>query len=211
MDMTTGLLVQSRIEQTVSNKNGSYIRVIAYALVRFGIAASADESLFKQPVGEMREVKELSRWNAERIRKNLVGKPAPDLTVTDISGNPISLDAYRGRTVLLDFFTTWCPPCRADAPDLEKLSKKYGDQRLAILGISVDEDRGVVEKYLKDNRKSYPVVLTSENDMPRPYQISAFPTYIVIDEQGNVTSAVEGEKGFGDLRGLLQKAGMDPD
>ena len=126
-----------------------------------------------------------------------------------MSGNPVSLAAFRGRTVLLDFWTTWCPPCRADGPALEKLNQKYGKKELAILGVSVDEDRRIVEKFLKENRKTYPVVLTTENEMPRPYQIGIFPTYLVIDQDGNVASAAQGDQGFGDLRKLLRKAGME--
>jgi thiol-disulfide isomerase/thioredoxin len=129
--------------------------------------------------------------------------------VTDLSGSPVSLSALKGKTVLLDFWTTWCPPCRADGPALEKLNQKYGGKELAIVGVSVNEEREVVEKFLKSNRKTYPVILTSENEMPRPYQISVFPTYIVINQDGNVTSAVQGERGFGDLRNLLRKAGME--
>lgn len=76
-------------------------------------------------------------------------------------------------------------------------------------GPYLDEERRVVEQFLKDNVKTYPVVLTTENEMPRPYQISVFPTYLVIDQTGNVASAAQGDKGFGELRNLLRKAGMD--
>ncbi len=77
------------------------------------------------------------------------------------------------------------------------------------MGISVNEDRAIVEKYLGAHPHSYPVVLTSENEMPRTYQIGVFPTYIVIDRDGNIASAVQGDQGFGDLRKLLKKAGLE--
>jgi thiol-disulfide isomerase/thioredoxin len=150
-----------------------------------------------------------TRWDASRIKLQLAGKPAPPLALVDINGNPVSLVAFKGKTVLLDFWTTWCPPCRDDGPALEKLNQKYGNKELAILGVSVDEERKVVAKFLKENPKTYPIVLTLENDMPRPYQIGVFPTYIVIDHDGNVASAVQGDKGFSELRTLLRKAGME--
>jgi thiol-disulfide isomerase/thioredoxin len=159
----------------------------------------ADASLFKLPSDDMREVKELSRWNAGKIKKQLAGKPAPELTVTDIQGKPLMLSAFKGKTVLLDFWTTWCPPCRADAPALDKLYRKYGEQDLMIVGISVSEERPIVEKFLKEHPHSFPIVLTSENEMPRPYQIGVFPTYIVIDRDGTVAAAVEGDQGFSDF------------
>ena len=78
-----------------------------------------------------------------------------------------------------------------------------------IVGISVSEERGVVENYLKSHPHSFPVVLTSENELPRPYQIGVFPTYMVIDPDGTLTTAVDGDQGFGELRKFLQKAGME--
>jgi thiol-disulfide isomerase/thioredoxin len=210
VDTVTGLLVQSRIQQTARSGNSGYVKETNYLLKRTSTGGAVDQGLFKLPPN-VHEVKELSLWSAPRINKLLAGKQAPQLAVTDIRGNPVSLTAFKGKTVLLDFWTTWCPPCRADGPALEKLNRKYGDKELAIIGISVDEERGVVERFLKDTRKSYPVVLTSENEMPRPYQIGVFPTYIVIDEAGNITSAVQGERGFSDLRNLLKKAGMETD
>ena len=147
--------------------------------------AAADANLFKVPAG-LNEVKELSPWNAAKIRKEMGGKPAAELNLTDMQGKPLTLSSLRGKTVLLDFWTTWCPPCRADAPNLDKLSRKYGPQSLMIVGISVSEERDTVEKFLKEHPHSFPIALTTENEMPRPYQISAFPTYIVIEKDGVV-------------------------
>jgi thiol-disulfide isomerase/thioredoxin len=73
--------------------------------------------------------------------------PAPELAVTDLKGVLVTLSAFKGKTVVLDFWTTWCPPCRADGPALERLYKKYGEKELVIVGISVSEDRTVVEKF----------------------------------------------------------------
>jgi thiol-disulfide isomerase/thioredoxin len=157
----------------------------------------------------MKEVKELSHCNAAAIKKQLAGKTAPDLVLKDLHGQSITLSALKGKTVLLDFWATWCGPCRADGPALEKLYRKYSDRDLVIIGISVDEDRPAVEKFLAEHPHTYPIVLTSENDMPKPYQVGLFPTYIIIDKDGALATATEGEQGFGDLRSLLHKAGLD--
>lgn len=144
-----------------------------------------------------------------RIKKLLVGKPAPELEVTDIQGNPVSLSDFKGKTVLLDFWTTWCPPCLADAPALDKLYIKYGGKELMIVGISVSEEREIVEKFLQTHPHKYPVILTTDNEMPRPYEIGVFPTYMVIAPDGTLTAAMEGDHGFGELRKILEKAGME--
>jgi thiol-disulfide isomerase/thioredoxin len=141
----------------------------------------------------------------------LGGKAAPELNVMDMRGNRISLAELKGKTILLDFWATWCPRCRDDAPDLEKLHRKYGDRELAIVGVSVGEDRVPVEAYLRGRAHEYPNVLAIEHDLPRPYQVEVLPTYIVIDRNGNVSAATEGDQGFNELRRLLKKAGLDVD
>jgi cytochrome c biogenesis protein CcmG/thiol:disulfide interchange protein DsbE len=207
LDTETGLLISSHTAQLIDSGKSTYESDTACTLKRMSAGAPVEASLFKLPPG-MHEVKELSKWNAAKIKKQLVGKPAPELTLTDLKKNPVTLSGFKGKTVLLDFWTTWCPPCRADGPALDKLYQKYGDKDLMIVGISVSEERGIVEKFLSEHPRSYPTVLTSENDMPAAYQIAVFPTYIVIDRDGTIAAAVEGDKGFGDLRKLLKKAGL---
>jgi thiol-disulfide isomerase/thioredoxin len=207
LDLQTGLLILRRSVQQFQNERSAWLSDTTYRLRRFSYGDPANAQLFGPPEGA-KEVKELSDWNAARIKKQLAGKPAPDLSVTDIQGKPVRLTDLRGKTVLLDFWTTWCPPCRADGPSLDKLYKKFGAKELAIVGISVSEDRAIVEKFLSTHPHDFPIVLTSENEMPRAYQISVFPTYIVIDPDGNLSAAVEGDQGFGALQRLLKKAGL---
>jgi thiol-disulfide isomerase/thioredoxin len=209
LDTETGLLISSRTVQLIDNGRSTYQSDTAYTLKRMSFGAFPDANLFKLRSGDMREVKELAKWNAAKIEKQLAGKPAPDLALTDIQGKPLALSNFKGKTVLLDFWTTWCGPCRADAPALDKLYRKYGEKDLMIVGISVSEERDLVKKFLNQHPHSYPIVLTTENEMPLPYQVSAFPTYIVIDRDGTVAAAVEGDKGFSDLRKLLKKAGLE--
>jgi thiol-disulfide isomerase/thioredoxin len=209
-DLESGLILDLSVAESVQRSNSSYISESSYHLRRTTSGGAAEESLFTVPP-DMREVKELSRWNVARIKKQLVGKAAPELTVNDMEGKPISLAAYKGKTVLLDFWTTWCPPCRADAPSLDKLYAKYKDRNLAIIGFSVSEDRAVVAKFLMEHPHEFPIILSSEMELPVAYQIGVFPTYIVIDPDGTLTAAVEGDQGFSELRKLLKKAGLDVD
>lgn len=211
IDTETGLVVSLSTAELIGSAHGQRDSRSTYTLQRMTYNKPLDASLFKLPSSDLREVKELSRWNAAKIKKQLAGKPAPDFAFKDLQGKPVALSAFKGKTVLLDFWTTWCPPCRADGPALEKLFGKYGGEKLMIVGVSVDEARPIVEKFLKEHRHGFPIVLTDENEMPRPYQVSAFPTYIVIDSGGVLSTVVEGDKGFGDLRKLLKKAGLELD
>jgi thiol-disulfide isomerase/thioredoxin len=209
VDSDTGMVVQLNMAALIESEHGGYRRNMIYSLAKMGYGAAPNAAMFHLPETGLHEVKELSRWDAARIKKQLLGKPAPELEVTDMQGNRVSLASLKGKTVLLDFWTTWCPPCIADAPALDKLYTKYGDKNLMIVGISMNEDRVVVEKFLKSHPHTFPVILTSENELPRPYQIGIFPTYMVVSPDGTLTTAVQGDQGFGDLRKYLQKAGMD--
>jgi thiol-disulfide isomerase/thioredoxin len=208
IDTETGIWLQCRTVALIESSMSSYQLDLTYQVKQMNYGTSADAAVFKLPDG-LKEVKELTPWNGARIKRQLAGRLAPELQVTDIQGKPISLSELKGKTVLLDFWTTWCPPCQADAPSINKLNQKYGDKNLAIVGISVNEDREIVEKYLSKHPHSYPVVLSSENQMPRPYQVGVFPTYLIISPEGTLMTAEEGDKGFGKLRKELQKAGLE--
>ena len=210
VDTQTGLLLDLHSLITVENTHSvSYQEETQFVLQRIGFGIPLDTSLYKLPTAVNHEVKQFSHWDAAKIKSQLAGNPAPPLTLTDVQGKPVSLSDAKGKTVLLDFWTTWCPPCRQDAPALDRLYAKYAAKDLLIVGISVDEDRATVEQFLSKHPHTFPVALTTENDMPRPYQIGVFPTYIVIDKDGSVASATQGEKGFAELKTLLKKAGLE--
>ena len=124
-----------------------------------------------------------------------------------MKGAPISLASLKGKTVLLDFWATWFPPCQADSSSLEKLNQKYGNGNLAIVGMSEKNGRPS-KNTLKKHQHSYPVALSIENEMPPVYRIGVFPTYFVIGPDGTLTSARQGDPGFSNLRRDLEKAGM---
>ena len=207
-DSETGIWLRVHVSASVGDDMRASQWDVNYNIKQMSYGAAPDMALFKLPEG-LQEVNELTRWNEDRFKKELAGKPAPDLQATDIHGVSISLAELKGKTVLLDFWTTWCPPCQSDASSIEKLNQKYGTKNLAIVGVSVDEDRDTVEKYLKKHPHSYPVVLSSENRLPPPYQIGVFPTYLIISPEGTLVTAEQGDKGFAKLRKDLEKAGMN--
>lgn len=112
--------------------------------------------------------------------------PAPDFKVKDIDGNDLSVEAYKGKVVLLNFWATWCGPCRAEIPSLIELQSKYKD-RLQIIGMDVDdEDENTVRDVVKNEVINYPVALTTLQVRLAYGGISALPTVFVIDTEGRV-------------------------
>ncbi|HEY3309421.1 MAG TPA: TlpA disulfide reductase family protein [Desulfuromonadaceae bacterium] len=121
-----------------------------------------------------------------------VGQVAPNFKVITTSGQSVSLDNYRGYVLIMDFFTTWCPPCKAGIPHLVEMNRKYGKQGLQILGQSMDEDGERAIKSFSDEYKiSYPVALTPEQ-IQVDYGIISVPVVFVIDKKGKVAEIYRG-------------------
>lgn len=130
--------------------------------------------------------------------------PAPDFTLTDQYGNSHTLSDYKGKVVFLNFWATWCPPCRMEMPDIQALYEESGGnaEDLIILGVAnpkTEENQnnsdGTIEevtKFLSDNGYTYPVAMDTTGEVFMNYGITAFPTTFMIDRDGNVYGYVSG-------------------
>jgi peroxiredoxin len=114
--------------------------------------------------------------------------PAPAWTLKDPYGKPVSLSDFKGKVVVLDFWATWCPPCKVEIPGYIKLQKKYADDGLVIVGISIDSDGNeVVKKFMAEYGINYPVVMADDSDVIAAYgDLSMFPTTFIIDREGKI-------------------------
>lgn len=111
---------------------------------------------------------------------------APEFSLQDINGKTVKLSDHKNKIVILDFWATWCPPCRKGIPDLIKLQKKYKDQ-LVIIGISLDTDtKKDVVPFAKNYGINYPVVYGNQEVVNNYGGIEAIPTSFVIDKKGNI-------------------------
>lgn len=140
---------------------------------------------------------------------------APDFTLTDQYGNEHTLSDYQGKTVFLNFWATWCPPCRSEMPEIQKLYEDYGsnEEDLIVLGIAAPGygDEGTVEEiteFLNENEYTFPVVMDETGEMFYRYGISAFPTTFMIDAGGNVYGYVQGAM-TGDIMESIVQQTMD--
>jgi len=126
------------------------------------------------------------------------GSTAPDFSLSTLSGQTVTLEQYRGKVVLLDFWATWCPPCRMTIPQLIKLQEKYRDEGLVILGISIDDSRKISDKDLlnfkKMNKINY-LVLRSNRKVMQDYftgERLSVPTMFVVDRNGKIRDKIVG-------------------
>ncbi len=118
---------------------------------------------------------------------------APDFSLPTADGKTLKLSDYKGKAVIIDFWATWCPPCRKGIPDLIELKKKYGKKGFEIIGISVDQDtKPDVVPFIKDNGINYPIVYADNNVVMQYGGIRAIPTSFVIDKEGKIIASYEG-------------------
>ena len=127
--------------------------------------------------------------------------PAPDFTLTDQYGETHTLSDYKGRVVFLNFWATWCPPCRAEMPDIQALYEEEatkGEDGVVILGVAgprIYGNEGTAEDvaaFLSENGYTYPVVMDTDGSLMQAYGISAFPTTFMINSKGEVQGYLTG-------------------
>jgi thiol-disulfide isomerase/thioredoxin len=111
---------------------------------------------------------------------------APDFTLQDISGKKVRLADLKGKVVMLEFWATWCPPCRAEIPAIERLHTQYGGKGLTVLAIALDEGGwDDVKAFITERKISYTVLKGSE-DVSAEYKIRLIPATFLIDKEGNI-------------------------
>jgi peroxiredoxin len=141
----------------------------ALGLFLFGKAATASEHLFQ----------------AMGLAK-LPGKPAPDFTLPDLDGNQVSLHDYQGKLIFLNFWATWCIPCREEMPAMEQLHQTFQPQGLVILAVDLKESPDKVKAFFDQHRLSYTALLDESGSVFRDYQVVGLPTTYLIGREGTL-------------------------
>ncbi len=130
-------------------------------------------------------------------------KKAPDFSLVDLKGNKISLSSFKGKVVVLNFWASWCPPCKAEIPDFVKTYEKYREKGLVIIGVAVNSKLDDVKELVKKYNITYFVAMDDGNAEKAYGPITAVPTTFIIDKEGNL---VPGGKKIGMFReGELEK------
>lgn len=121
-----------------------------------------------------------------------VGQPAPEITLNDLQDQSTSLSAYRGRAVILNFWATWCAPCKEEMPVLESAYQKYVDE-IVVVGVNARESRDVAGAFAQEIGISFPVWLDLAGSAGAAYRVSGYPTTYFIDSGGILRAAHIGE------------------
>lgn len=107
-----------------------------------------------------------------------------DFTLEDLKGNKVTLSELKGKKVFLNFWATWCPPCKAEMPDIEKLYQETKDSDLIILAVNIGEDKKTVQDFITKNNYNFTILLDVKREIAELYQVSGIPTSYFIDTNG---------------------------
>jgi DsbE subfamily thiol:disulfide oxidoreductase len=125
--------------------------------------------------------------SAEQVALGVqLGQRAPDFSLQTLAGQSVNLSALRGQPVLLNFWASWCPPCRQEIPALQAAYLRYAPRGVALLGINIKEDAKTAEQFAASMAFTYPVALDSDGALSERYQVQGIPTTLVLDAQGIV-------------------------
>ena len=144
-----------------------------------------------------------------KANADLTGQAAADFKLKSNTGKEFSLPDLKGKFVLLDFWATWCAPCRHDLPSVEKLHQEFHRKGLVVLGVNGGEDSETVNEFLLSSKLSYPILLTPDGGVMQSYRVSAFPTVVLIDADGKIVFYHVGAGGDKALRESLAKLGLE--
>jgi len=136
-------------------------------------------------------------------------EPAPRFHAKTLDGQQFDNASVKGKVVLLQFWTTWCPYCKGEESLVNDLTAEFADRGLIVLAIDVAESKKKVLEYLKEHPRKCQIVLTSDTNLAAMYAANSYPIYVVVDRDGNIVDTQRGAGGERPLRLMLEQAGLE--
>jgi peroxiredoxin len=129
-----------------------------------------------------------------RARIQVLNQPRDlhDFTLPLLGGENVTLSSFKGNVIVLNFWATWCPPCRVEMPSMETLYQRYKDQGLVMLAVNLRENDGVVQQFIREHGYTFPVLVDRDGRTGSIYGIEAIPTTFIIDREGRIIGRIVG-------------------
>jgi peroxiredoxin len=149
-----------------------------------------------------------SPWGIEE----LVNKQAPEFMLKDINGRDVALSSFKGKAVLINFWATWCPPCRAEMPALNKLYREYRDKGLTVIAVSTDRSMASVKNFLSKSPVDFPILMDPDGKVSRQFRVFSLPTSFLLDKNGIILQRYLGEEEWDSpgIRNKIREASQVP-
>ena len=136
----------------------------------------------------------------------MVGEKAPDFELTSLSGKKVKLSNLKGKVVVMNFFTTWCPPCRAEFPDFMQVVEEYKGKDVEFLFIDVQEDKKTVEEFLRSGNYNIDPLMDSKSKVfSALYGLRGLPTTFIVDRNGYLIDGISGQTNKTVLKAAIEK------
>ena len=136
-------------------------------------------------------------------------EPAPRFHAKTLDGEQFTNDSTKGKVVLLQFWTTWCPYCKSEEGLVNDITTEFSGKGLVVLAVDVGESKKVVQQYLKDHPRKCRIVMTGDTNLAAMYAANRYPIYVVVDRDGKIVDTLRGSGGERRLRRSLARAGVE--
>lgn len=162
-------------------------------LLLIGLVVYAGYDYYMKSSSKSEETLELGDTDLEQgIEK---GQLAPNFSLLDLQGNPVELQDFRGKKVMVNFWATWCPPCRWEMPHMQKFYEDYEAKDVVILGINLtptEAKEDQISAFVEEQKLTFPIVLDQEGEVMQTYEVMAYPTTFVLDTRGVIQEIFQG-------------------
>lgn len=133
----------------------------------------------------------------------LAGQQAPVLALTDVRGDPVSIAQYRGRVVVMNLWATWCPPCREELPDLQRLYAADARRGLVVIGVDQGESAARASAFAASLGVRFPIWIDAQQAYGRAYDALGFPTTVIVGRDGTIARGFDGALTYAQMRAAV--------
>lgn len=144
-----------------------------------------------------------SNTSSPQINSNAFNSKAIDFKLKDLNGKDVSLSDLKGKRVFLNFWASWCPPCKAEMPDIERLYEETKDSDLVILAVNLGEDKDTVKSFIDKNNYKFRILLDSDQTVAEQYSITSIPTSFFIDKNGTIVAKKIGAMTYEEMKNYV--------
>ena len=204
IDPSSFLVLREKSTQAIASPERRLLMNDSIQIREFGTHAThaPDFFTFTPPAGARR----VAALNLPGINEDIVGASAGDFALKDVKGGRIRLSDFKGKTVLLSFWATWCPPCKKELPEIQKLYEQHKDAKDVVILAVDDENKAVIRNYLQENHYTFTALVDHKRTLFKEFAVRFIPTVIIINSRGTVTNEIVGWDGPQKLLAALKES-----